>query len=33
MEDYRNLGADQEVEFSIEEEPKGLQTANVLPLS
>jgi CspA family cold shock protein len=30
---YRKLEADQKVEFSVEEGPKGLQAANVVPLS
>jgi cold shock protein len=30
---YRKLEAEQKVEFSIEEGPKGLQAANVIPLS
>lgn len=29
---YRRLEKDQKVEFSIEEGPKGLQAASVLPL-
>ncbi|MEJ5240513.1 MAG: cold-shock protein [Anaerolineales bacterium] len=33
MEGYRKLEANQKVEFSIEEGPKGLQAANVVPLS
>ncbi len=32
-EGYRKLEAEQKVEFSIEEGPKGLQAANVVPLS
>jgi len=31
MEGYRRLNKDQQVEFSIEEGPKGLQAANVIP--
>ena len=30
---YRQLEAEQKVEFSIEEGPKGLQAANVVPVS
>jgi CspA family cold shock protein len=30
---YRKLVADQKVEFSVEEGPKGLQAAYVVPLS
>ena len=30
---YRKLEAEQKVEFSVEEGPKGLQAANVVPLS
>ena len=30
---YRKLEADQKVEFSVEDGPKGLQAANVVPLS
>jgi CspA family cold shock protein len=30
---YRKLEAEQKVEFSIEDGPKGLQAANVIPLS
>jgi CspA family cold shock protein len=30
---YRKLEADQQVEFEIEEGPKGLQAASVVPLS
>jgi CspA family cold shock protein len=29
---YRKLEADQQVEFEIEDGPKGLQAANVVPL-
>ena len=29
---YRNLDEGQQVEFSVEEGPKGLQAANVVPL-
>ena len=32
MEGYKRLEPDQKVEFSIEEGPKGLQAANVVPL-
>ena len=30
---YRKLVAEQQVEFSVEDGPKGLQAANVMPLS
>lgn len=30
--DFRNLEKGQRVEFSIEENPKGIQAANVIPL-
>jgi CspA family cold shock protein len=30
---YRKLEAEQKVEFSIEEGPKGLQAANVVPIA
>jgi len=32
MNGYRRLEKDQKVEFSVEEGPKGLQAANVIPL-
>ena len=32
MDGYRSLKQDQEVEFEIEQGPKGLQAANVIPL-
>ena len=30
---YRKLVAEQQVEFSVEDGPKGLQAANVVPIS
>lgn len=33
MEGYRRLKEGQKVEFSVEDGPKGLQAANVVPLS
>jgi CspA family cold shock protein len=30
---YRKLEAEQKVEFSVEDGPKGLQAANVIPIS
>jgi CspA family cold shock protein len=30
---YRKLAAEQKVEFSVEDGPKGLQAANVVPVS
>ena len=33
MEGYKKLEADQQVEFSIEDGPKGLQAADVVPIS
>jgi CspA family cold shock protein len=30
---YRKLVAEQQVEFSVEDGPKGLQAANVIPVS
>ncbi|HMZ06332.1 MAG TPA: cold-shock protein [Anaerolineales bacterium] len=33
MDGYRKLEANQQVEFSIEEGPKGLQAANVTPVA
>jgi len=30
---YRKLAAEQQVEFSVEDGPKGLQAANVVPVS
>jgi CspA family cold shock protein len=33
MEGYKRLEPDQKVEFSVETGPKGLQAANVVPLS
>ena len=32
MEGYRRLKEGQKVEFSVEQRPKGLQAANVIPL-
>jgi CspA family cold shock protein len=32
MEGYKRLEPEQKVEFSIEQGPKGLQAANVVPL-
>jgi CspA family cold shock protein len=32
MDGYRALKQDQKVEFEIEQGPKGLQAANVIPL-
>ncbi|MFZ5922422.1 MAG: cold-shock protein [Chloroflexota bacterium] len=32
MDGYRKLETDQKVEFSIEEGPRGLQAANVIPV-
>jgi len=32
-EGYRKLEAEQKVEFSVEDGPKGLQAANVVPVS
>jgi cold shock protein len=32
MDGYKRLEPDQKVEFSIEQGPKGLQAANVVPL-
>jgi cold shock protein len=32
MDGYKRLEPDQKVEFSIEQGPKGLQVANVVPL-
>lgn len=33
MDGYKRLEPDQKVEFSIEQGPKGLQAANVVPIS
>ena len=33
MEGYKRLEPNQKVEFSVEEGPKGLQAANVIPVS
>jgi CspA family cold shock protein len=33
MEGYRRLKEGQKVEFSVEQGPKGLQAANVVPLA
>jgi cold shock protein len=33
MEGYKRLKEGQKVEFSVEQGPKGLQAANVIPLS
>ena len=33
MDGYKRLEPEQKVEFSIEQGPKGLQAANVIPLS
>jgi cold shock protein len=33
MEGYRRLKEGQKVEFSVEQGPKGIQAANVIPLS
>ncbi len=33
MEGYRRLKEGQKVEFSVEQGPKGLQAANVIPIS
>ncbi len=33
MDGYRNLQEGQKVEFTVEQGPKGLQAANVIPLS
>lgn len=32
MEGYKRLEPDQNVEFSVEQGPKGLQAANVVPI-
>ena len=33
MEGYKRLDPEQKVEFSIEDGPKGLQAANVIPVT
>jgi CspA family cold shock protein len=33
MEGYRRLKEGQKVEFSVEQGPKGVQAANVIPIS
>jgi len=33
MDGYRRLEIDQKVEFSVEEGPKGLQAADVVPIA
>ncbi len=33
MDGYRNLQEGQKVEFTVEQGPKGLQAANVIPIS